>query len=544
LIEQGETAMQGSIGGSRRRWWCAIGVLLISIGLAAPVLAEEKPQYGGIMKVSLSGDPPSLDMHQETTFLVTISLSPCYNTLVIFDPHGFPNIIGDLAESWESTPDAMTWTFKLHQGVKFHDGSEMTSADVKASWDKIIWPPEGTISTRKSFYNMVKSVEAPDPYTVVFKLNYPSASFLSMLAFPNNFIYAKKYLDQDVNYYKTHVMGTGPFKFKNWVRGSYLEVERNPDYFKKGFPYMDGIKYFSIKDLSAAAKAVRTGRVDTELRGFPPAESEAIKKQMGDKIVIRYPKSISHWGIAFNIKQKPFDDERVRKAMSLAINRYEMAKVIGPLTGLETVGGLIHPDVEWALTPEELQALPGFGKDYDANLKEAKRLLAEAGYPNGFKTKLLNRAVKLPYIDYGVYLITAWKKVGIEAEHNVQESAAWSKDRLSGNFAVLADPFGSAGLGDPDQIMVKFTTDGSGNYGGFSDPEVDRLYELQKVELDRQKRIDLVKQMQNIIIGKGYFLPGLYWTRIEARSARIKNYEPHHSHHMNRRFEDAWLAKK
>jgi peptide/nickel transport system substrate-binding protein len=92
--------------------------------------------------------------------------------------------------------------------------------------------------------------------------------------------------------------------------------------------------------------------------------------------------------------------------------------------------------------------------------------------------------------------------------------------------------------------MVKFVTDGSGNYGGFSDPEVDRLYELQKVELDRQKRIDLVKQMQKIIIGKGYYLPGLYWTRIEARSARIKNYEPYHSRHMNRRFEDAWLAKK
>jgi peptide/nickel transport system substrate-binding protein len=519
-------------------------MMLISMGLVAPALAEEKPQYGGVMKVALAGDPPSLDMHQETTFLVKIPLSPCYNTLVIFDPHGFPKIIGDLAESWESSKDGMTWTFKLHQGVKFHDGSELTSADVKASWEKIVWPPEGTISTRKSYYGMIKSIDAPDPATVVFHLNYPSASFLAMLAYPHNFIYAKKYLDQDVNYYKTNVMGTGPFKFKNWVRGSYLEVERNPDYFKPGLPYMDGIKYFSIKDLSAAAKAVRTGRVDTELRGFPPAESEAIKKQMGDQVVIRYPKSISHWGIAFNVNQKPFDDERVRQAMSLAINRYEMAEVIGPLTGLETVGGLIHPDAEWALTPEELQALPGFGKDYEANLKEAKRLMTEAGYPNGFKTKLLNRAVKLPYIDYGVYLITAWKKIGVEAEHNLEESASWSKSRQTGNFAVLADPYGSAGTGDPDQIMTKFTTTGSANYGGFSDPEVDRLFELQKVELDRQKRIDLVKQMQKIIIGKGYFLPGLYWTRIEARSVRIKNYEPHHSHHMNRRFEDVWLAQK
>ena len=137
----------------------------------------------------------------------------------------------------------------------------------------------------------------------------------------------------------------------------------------------------------------------------------------------------------------PLDDQRVRQAMLLAINRYEMAKVIGPLTGLKTVGGLMHPDTPWALFPEELQALPGLGRDYKANLKEAKRLLAEAGYPDGFKTELLNRAVKLPYIDYGVYLITAW-------------------------------------------------------------------------------------------------------TRIEVRSARIRNYEPHHSHHMNRRMEDVWLAKQ
>jgi peptide/nickel transport system substrate-binding protein len=514
-------------------WWS---------GFAA--VAEEKPQYGGIMRVAIAGDPPSLDMHQETTFMVKIPMSNCYNTLVIFNPHNFPEIIGDLAKSWTSSEDGMTWTFKLHEGVKFHDGSEMTSADVKASWEKIVWPPEGTISTRKSYYEMVKTIEAPDPYTVVFRLHYPAASFLSMLAYPHNFIFAKKYLDQDPNWYKMNVMGTGPYKFKSWVRGSSLEVERNPDYFKKGFPYLDGIKYYMIKDLSARAKSVRTDRTDVELRGFPPAEVEAIQKQVGDQVVVRYPKALSHWGIAFNVNQKPFDDERVRQAMSLAIDRYDMAKVIGPLTGLETVGGLMHPDTPWALSPEELQELPGFGKDYEANLKEAKRLLAEAGYPNGFKTELLNRAVKLPYIDYGVYLITAWKRIGVEAEHKLEESASWSKNRQQGNFAVLADPYGSAGDGDPEQIMNKFTTDGSANYGNFSDSEVDRLYARQKVELNKQKRIELVKQMQKIIIGKGYFLPGLYWTRIEVRSARIRNYEPHHSHHMNRRMEDVWLAKE
>ena len=132
----------------------------------------------------------------------------------------------------------------------------------------------------------------------------------------------------------------------------------------------------------------------------------------------------------------------------------------------------------------------------------------------------------------------------MEIEHKLEESATWSKNRRTGNFAILADPYGSAGTGDPDQIMNKFTTGASGNNGKFSDPEVDKLYEQQKVELDPQKRIEMVKQMQRIIIGKGYFLSGLFWTRIEVRSTRIKNYEPHHSRHMNRRFEDTWLAQK
>ena len=141
-------------------------------------------------------------------------------------------------------------------------------------------------------------------------------------------------------------------------------------------------------------------------------------------------------------------------------------------------------------------------------------------------------------------MISAWKKIGVEARHELQESATWSKNRRTGNFHILADPFGSAGTGDPDQIMNKFVTGASANYGRFSDPEVDKLYKEQQVELNPQKRIALVKKMQKIIIGKGYFLPGLFWTRIEVRSARIRNYEPHHSHHMNRRFEDTWLAKK
>lgn len=209
---------------------CISLMLLIGLGAAPLALAAGQPQRGGMLQVALAGGPPSLDMHQESTFTVTIPISTAYNTLIMFAPHNYPEIVGDLAKSWTVSDDYLTYTFKLHEGVKFHDGSELTSADVKASWDRIVWPPEGTVSIRRSLYESVKSIEAPDRHTVVFRLHYPSASFLTELAHPANFIFAKKYLDQDVHYYKAHSVGTGPFKLKNYVRGSYLEFERNPDY--------------------------------------------------------------------------------------------------------------------------------------------------------------------------------------------------------------------------------------------------------------------------------------------------------------------------
>lgn len=519
-------------------------ILLVGLLALSPALAAEKPQYGGVLRVAIAGDPPSIDMHQEQTFMVTIPMSTVYNTLVTFDPHNYPKIIGDLAESWTRSDDGMTWTFKLHKGVKFHDGSDMTSADVKASWDKIVFPPQGVTSTRRSYYEAIKSIEAPDPYTVVFQLKYPWAAFLATIVHPANYIYSKKYLDQDIHWYKQNAMGTGPFKLKNWVRGSYLEVERNPNYWKKGLPYLDGAKYYQMKDTSARAKALRSDRADVEFRGFAPAEVEAIQKQMGDKVVARYPKALIHWGVGINVDKKPFDDERVRKALSLALDRYDMAKVLGPLTGLETAGGYMHPDTPWALSSEELQAFAGFGKDHQANLTEAKRLLAEAGYPNGFQTVLTNRSVKLPYIDFGVYLVSAWKKIGIEAEHRLEESATWSQTRKNRDFELLADPYGSSAAGDPDEILIKFTSEASNNWGRFKEPVADELFKKQKVELNEQKRIQMVKEIQKAVLQKMYWIPGLWWTRIEVRSARIQNYEPHHSHWMNRRLEDVWLANK
>jgi peptide/nickel transport system substrate-binding protein len=144
----------------------------------------------------------------------------------------------------------------------------------------------------------------------------------------------------------------------------------------------------------------------------------------------------------------------------------------------------------------------------------------------------------------GVYLVSAWKKIGVEAEHRLEESATWTQTRRTRDFEVLLDPMGTQGVADPDELLVKFTTGSSTNFGRFSDPVIDQLFEQQKVELDEQKRIQLAKEIQQEVIKKAWYLPCVWWTRAEVRSSRIRNYEPHPGQWMNRRLEDVWLTEK
>ncbi|MGH7397580.1 MAG: ABC transporter substrate-binding protein, partial [Candidatus Rokuibacteriota bacterium] len=376
-------------------------VLLVSGVVSAPVdaRAADTPRRGGMLLAAIGADPPSLDPHQESTFANIQLVAPLYSTLLQFDPLDSSKIIGDAASEWKTSADGRTVTVKVRPNIKFHDGSTMTSADVKATYDKIVFPPQGTRSSRKAHYEMVAGIEAPDPATVVFKLKHPSAAFVANLASPWNVIFPKKYLDQDPNYFKTNVVGSGPFKFKSYVRGATFEGERNPDYFVKDRPYLDGYKFYISPETSVRAAAIRSGRAHIEFRGLPQSEVDAIRKHLGDKIQVQEAPTPGWWAVSFNNKVKPFDDVRVRKALTLAIDRHTMSKVLFPLTGLRNVGGLVRPGTEWAMSPAELEKLPGFGRDIEKSRAEAKKLLTEAGYPNGLKFTMINRNVKLPYQD-------------------------------------------------------------------------------------------------------------------------------------------------
>src|SRR3989454_7284469 len=327
---------QMTTGFRRHRTFVTFVALAIG-GLAVPLFAAaqsaDTPRRGGVLLAAIGADAPSLDPHQEQTFATLQPVSPLYSTLLQIDPYGYPNVIGDVATEWKIAPDGLTYTFKIRPGIRFHDGSRLTAADVKARYDKILFPPEGVRSIRQHHYSSVARVEAPEPGTVVFKLKFPSASLLANLASPMNVIFPKKYLDKDPKYFKNNVVGSGPFRFKSYTRGATFEGERNSDYFVKDRPFLDGYKFYISTETSVRAAAIRSGRAHIEFRDLPLAEVEAIRKQLGDKIVIQQTPFVIHFDITINNTVKPFTDARVRKALTLAIDRYTAGKVLHGLTG-------------------------------------------------------------------------------------------------------------------------------------------------------------------------------------------------------------------
>src|SRR6266478_7879728 len=494
------------------------------LAVLAAAQSPDTPRRGGILLAAIGADAPSLDPHQEQTFATIQPVAPLYSTLLQIDPYSYPNVVGDVASEWKISPDGLTYTFKIRQDIRFHDGSPLTAADVKASYDKILNPPEGVRSIRKHHYSAVASVEAPDPATVVFKLKFPSASLLANLASPSNVIFPKKYLDKDPNYFKNNVMGSGPFRFKSYTRGATFEGERNPDYFVKDRPFLDGYKFYISTETSVRAAAIRSGRAYIEFRDLPLAEVDAIRKTLGDKVVVQETPATGLFGIAMNQTVKPFTDVRVRKALTLAFDRYTAGRVLYPLASLRDVGGLMRPATEWAMSDAELQKLPGFGKDTEKNRAEARRLLAEAGYPNGFKLVLKNRNVKLPYQDFAVFVIQEWRKIGIEVDHRPLETAAWFADgRDTGNFELIISPNVEAS-DDPDLFLRRATTGDTENWSRYSDPAIDDLFSRQSRTLDPAERKKLVHQVQKIVLENAYYMPGLWWSRNVVHWAKVQNY--------------------
>ncbi|MEK7370504.1 MAG: ABC transporter substrate-binding protein [candidate division NC10 bacterium] len=524
-----------------------LAVILLGGALSGgPASAQETPRPGGELVFVVPGEPPSYDAHRENTFALIHPAAPHYNTLLRVDPFDRTGTrpVGDLAESWTISKDGLTYTFKLRQGVKFHDGAVMTSRDVRASYDKIIFPPAGVASLRKGAYRVVEAVEAPDPQTVRFRLKWAESSFLANLASPFNWIYKADILAKDPRWYETHILGSGPFRFVEHVKGSHWVGKKNPDYWDRAKPYLDGYRAIFINSSSAQVAAIRGERAHIQFRGFTPADRDGLVQALGAKITVQE----SPWDclilVTMNHEKKPYNDRRVRRALTLALDRYEGSKALSRIAIVRDVTGIQVPGTPWATPPEELAKLAGYGRDIATARAEARRLLKEAG-AEGLSFTLKNRAVPMPYEPVAIWLIDQWRQIGVTARHEAIELGGHYAVLRGGDFEVATD-FQCNFMVEPDLDLSMFQSSDLApkNYARYKDPVLDELFLKQAQATDTEERRKYLRAFERRLLDEEvHYIFTLQWHRIIPHSAKVRGWTITPSHYLNNQLDTVWLAE-
>ncbi|MEJ0072355.1 MAG: ABC transporter substrate-binding protein [Pseudomonadota bacterium] len=512
----------------------------VVLGLAPCGISAQTPQRGGTLEFGLAVEPPSYDCHAGNTFGVIFAVAPHYSTLLKVDVKNYPNVVGDLAAAWDISPDRKTYRFRLQPNVLFHDGSRLTSADVKATYQRLRDPAPGVVSVRQALFAGITSIETPDSETVVFTLDEPDAAMLSLFASPWNCIYSAARLAQDPTFPATHIMGTGPFKFVEHAKGAYWVGARNETYFRPGLPYLDGFRITFIANETAMINALQGGAIKAEFRSITPIERDRLVDTLKDQIRIEETSELTVQLLTFNVEHKPFDDPRVRRALSMAIDRWDAGRGLGRTTRNKPVGGLMRPGSAMATPEAELSQLPGFGKDPAAARAAAKRLLADAGVSN-LKFTLLNRNFA-PNTQSGVYIVDQWRRIGVNAEHKPVEIAQWQQALTSGTFDAVVE-FGSALLDDPSFAMSKhISADRSpANYSRAIDRELDSLYDRQRRSTGPEERLDAVRQFERRLYDQAYSVPFLWTQRIVPLYREVRGWSISPSLYIGQDLADVWL---
>ena len=342
--------------------------MAVLLSLTLPAFADQPPKRGGTLTYMIPADaPPSFDGHREATFATIHAVAPFYSVLIRANPENpasTTDFVCDVCTAIpEPTDGGRTYTFTIRDDVRFEDGSVLTAYDVAASWNKIVAPPEGVISARQGYYSMVDKVEALDLKTIVFRLKFATAAFIPAIADPYAFIYKKDLLDRDPHWFEKNIMGSGPFRFKEYQAGQSISGVRNPDYYRTGLPYLDGFTGIFADKQAVRVSAIKSDRAAIEFRGFPPSTRDELVATLGSEITVQE----SDWNcgnpITPNHQKKPFDDVRVRRALTLAIDRWHGAPAMAKISVMKTVGGVAFPGSPLAATKEELEQLAGFRPD-------------------------------------------------------------------------------------------------------------------------------------------------------------------------------------
>ncbi|MBI2907802.1 MAG: ABC transporter substrate-binding protein [Chloroflexi bacterium] len=504
-----------------------------------PKPAGEQPRSGGVLATVMNGDLASFDVQQETGLLTHATAQVAYNGLVQFQPSEPDKVIADLAESWEASADGTVYTFRLRKDVKFHDGSTLTAEDVKFSIDRIYNPPRNIRSPRQGTLKSIKEVTIVDPGVVRIALSYAQGSFLPMLAVGQVVVYPRKVVEAKGDMRKDMV-GTGPFAYKDYSLGILLEFKKFANYFVPGRPYLDGVRFYVVKDESTKLSAFRTGQlrlIDPSWpAGLRPSQVQTIRRDMPQASLAQFPSISSRW---FNmvVTLPPFTDIRVRRAVSLAVDRQAAIKVLEG--GEAELGSNFVPGSEWSLPEAELLKLPGYRQPKDQDIADARKLLADAGFDKGLKTKILARAGYSD--DMAVLMKEQIARIGVDAELVIQESAAFLDTIYRLTFPMVTQPIGVR-MSDPDEFTRYFRTGGGQSQTGLSDKDVDALFDAQSRAVDSAERKKLVRQLEAKLLDLSNSVP-LYWSRGNiAYWPEVKNYY-RGGVYNNNKYQDVWLAK-
>jgi len=495
--------------------------------LAAP---ETNPKSGGVLRMGIPNRVPHFDLHQSGTFFNLGTMACMFDNLIRHDPRDSgKTIIPDLAHSWEISKDSKTYTFFLRKDVQFHDDAELTAEDVKATFDRIARPPSGINIPRSILFAAVSEINARDKYTVEFKLSEPRPINFMMSAIASgwNVIVRKMTLeDNNYNLRKVEVYpGTGPFRTVRRVENELWVMEKNPNYWNKGLPYLDGVEFYHVLPFSPEmGSAILSGRVDY-VRVTDPVTARKAKATPGLTATDYYQSVIQATWV--NNKRKPLDDPRVRRAMHLALDRPVLVDVVKDVAPM-MVGGFIYPFSEFATPKEELGKRLGYQPDPAAAVMEARALMAAAGHGNGIKG--------LDYMVREIATFKLWSQaiqamlsetLNIECNLRTVVDSVWFDDAKSGNFDLAIGAIVSTLLDPSDYFNAWYGKDGPQNYSFWDNKEFQALSPQIDREVDAEKRQDLIRKAEAIMEQDPPLLP-VSWEKInDVWYNYVKGHKPY-----------------
>jgi peptide/nickel transport system substrate-binding protein len=521
---------------------------VLALLAASNVAHADEPKQGGILRMYHRDSPGSASIHEEATYSVNIPFMPVFNNLVIYNQsvaqNSMDSIVPDLATSWAWSSDNKTLTFKLREGVKWHDGVAFTSNDVKCTFDMLMGKSAQKFrkNPRKAWYENVDDVTTNGDFEAAFHLKRPQPALLALLASGYSPIYPCHVSPAEM---RVHPIGTGPFKFVEFKANESIKLTRNPDYWKKGLPHLDGIEFTIIPNRSTAILAFVAGKFDMT---FPTEVTipllKDVKSQAPNAVCVVAPINVST-NIIVNSSSPPFDNPDIRRALALALDRKAFISIL--FDGEADIGGTMLPAPAglWAMPKEMLETIPGYGPDIHANRDEARKLMAKAGYgpDKHLAVKVSTRNINV-YRDPAVILIDQLKHIYVDGELDVVETANWFSKVARKDYAIGLNLTGNA-VDDPDQAFYEnYSCHSERNYTNYCNPEIEKLFDQQSMETDLAKRKQLVweidKKLQEDVARPIIFhgREGSCWQPYVKGVTVMVN-----SSYNGYRYEDVWLDK-